>query len=540
MASKNKQRKEKRGEIEQLKDKYRGVFICLNMIVKDEEDNILKCLNSVKNIINGVVICDTGSSDKTIEIIEQFLITEKLPGIVVKTKWEDHFGWNRTEALRHAEFFMYNLQRDEHQKLDLKYYVLFMDADDYAVDDKNNEGEFVLNRKGLTLDRYNVMKLRGNVKYPFPWVLRIYPDPSINSLIKKLSIQKYFEELGGPVVTENDSESDDSDDSDDTDDTDSDSESGDDSNDKSNGPKGPVGPVGPKLNTLKTIKSDDQNGSKVTDSSKINNGSKVADSSKINNSSKVANSSKINNGSIELNDSDLSLAPCKRWWWVSTRHETPTSLKWGAVEGPLITGGFVNSLSVGCRSRDPLTYLKDTMAFLKDLQRDPKDSRSIFYVAESARNANLPEVARIYYKKCMAMNAGFDEEKYYSALQLVIPNLWKKHKRAKNIQILLSAYQWCPQRYEAPYYLLVLWKQTQLWRQGYHLIQNVAAKLPPSNALFADTDINEWRFYDEAAIFSFWNECKDQYKELSKKALKSTLLPDDVRQRIKGDLQKYN
>ena len=44
------------------------VTISLCMIVKDEEQNLPGCLDSVKDLVDEIVIVDTGSSDRTEEI----------------------------------------------------------------------------------------------------------------------------------------------------------------------------------------------------------------------------------------------------------------------------------------------------------------------------------------------------------------------------------------------------------------------------------------------------------------------------------------
>ena len=68
------------------------------MIVKNESKVILRLLNSVLPIVDSYCICDTGSTDNTIELIETFFEKNNIPGRIVKEPFQD-FGYNRTFAL---------------------------------------------------------------------------------------------------------------------------------------------------------------------------------------------------------------------------------------------------------------------------------------------------------------------------------------------------------------------------------------------------------------------------------------------------------
>jgi len=89
--------------------------ICLSMIVKNEEKDIKRCLESVIPFIDYWVISDTGSTDKTKELIQEIMDKHEVPGELHEHKWKD-FSTNRNYALElsreHADF------------------IWFMDADD--------------------------------------------------------------------------------------------------------------------------------------------------------------------------------------------------------------------------------------------------------------------------------------------------------------------------------------------------------------------------------------------------------------------------
>ena len=70
--------------------------IALCMIVKDEEELLEECLDSVKGLVDEIIIADTGSKDRTKEIAGKFTSN------VFDFKWNDNFSEARNFSLSKA------------------------------------------------------------------------------------------------------------------------------------------------------------------------------------------------------------------------------------------------------------------------------------------------------------------------------------------------------------------------------------------------------------------------------------------------------
>lgn len=88
--------------------------LCLNMIVKNEAKIITRLLDSVLKIIDCYCICDTGSTDNTIEIIQEYFEQKHISGKIISQPFV-HFSHNRNLALKACE--------------GMSDYILLLDAD---------------------------------------------------------------------------------------------------------------------------------------------------------------------------------------------------------------------------------------------------------------------------------------------------------------------------------------------------------------------------------------------------------------------------
>ena len=88
--------------------------LCLNMIVKNESKIITRLLESVLPVIDCYCICDTGSTDNTVELIQDFFNKKNITGKIVNEPFKN-FAHNRNFALQSC--------------VGMSDYVLFLDAD---------------------------------------------------------------------------------------------------------------------------------------------------------------------------------------------------------------------------------------------------------------------------------------------------------------------------------------------------------------------------------------------------------------------------
>lgn len=124
------------------------ISICLVMIVKDEEDTIEKCLRAVSPFISYWVIVDTGSQDRTREIILDTTSKLGIKGELHQRPWVN-FEVNRTESLKLAQ-----------GKCDYRWII---DADDTFVVDTPGSNPFV----GLSTapDAYQLLYRLNSLQY---------------------------------------------------------------------------------------------------------------------------------------------------------------------------------------------------------------------------------------------------------------------------------------------------------------------------------------------------------------------------------------
>lgn len=116
------------------------ISISLCMIVKDEEKVLKRCLDSAKDIVDEIIIVDTGSCDKTKEIASNY--TDK----IYDFKWVDDFSKARNFSFSKAT----------------KEYILWLDADDVIL--AKDKEKFISLKKDLN-SNVDVVMMKYNIAF---------------------------------------------------------------------------------------------------------------------------------------------------------------------------------------------------------------------------------------------------------------------------------------------------------------------------------------------------------------------------------------
>lgn len=157
--------------------------ICLNMIVKNESKIITRLFDSVISIIDCYCICDTGSTDNTVQIITDYFNDKGIKGKVVTEPFKN-FCHNRNVALQSC--------------LGMSDYVLLLDADmvldvlNFQKNTLSNFDHFAILQGNESFYYQNVRIVKNNGKYKYVGVTHEYIDTPPNSKIFNIEKNKLF------------------------------------------------------------------------------------------------------------------------------------------------------------------------------------------------------------------------------------------------------------------------------------------------------------------------------------------------------------
>lgn len=207
-----------------------------------------------------------------------------------------------------------------------------------------------------------------------------------------------------------------------------------------------------------------------------------------------------------------------------------------ACDGAFTQGkleGLVNRpQSDGARSADPQKYIKDAAVFEQALKREPQNTRYVFYLAQSYRDAGLDEAALVNYAR-RAKLGGFQEEVWYSMFQ--VASLLERLGRPEHevVMAYLEAHQARPARAESLCELARYLRLKQKYALAYLFARQAAETPMPKDILFVHEATYSWRARDEWSVAAYYVGKHEESIALTEALLDSPSLPESERARVK-------
>jgi glycosyltransferase involved in cell wall biosynthesis len=154
----------------------------------------------------------------------------------------------------------------------------------------------------------------------------------------------------------------------------------------------------------------------------------------------------------------------------------------------------------GARARDPLTYRRDALALERALLQEPDNTRYVFYLAQSYRDASDLELALRWYRKRAAMG-GWKEEVWYSLYQVAQIQERMQAPWPETLESYLAAHQFLPDR-AGPLYRIGMHYTARREYQTAHLFLSraVAIPAPEPGRLFVERPLYEFQIAAEYTV----------------------------------------
>lgn len=228
------------------------------------------------------------------------------------------------------------------------------------------------------------------------------------------------------------------------------------------------------------------------------------------------------------------------WRWQGVLHEYLASTAPHAWQ-PLAAPAIVVQHD-GARARDPNTYLKDMAVLQEALVAEPGNTRYVFYLAQSQRDAGLLAEARENYLRRAAMG-GWDEEVWYALFQAAVMAERLQMPAAEVQAAYLAAYEARPTRAEPLVELARFQRLRGLHAHAAVFAQAASALASPPDRLFVDGAAYRWRALDELAVSAYYVP-GEHWQRTGQHACamlveKQNALPAEVRERVLQNARFY-
>lgn len=189
----------------------------------------------------------------------------------------------------------------------------------------------------------------------------------------------------------------------------------------------------------------------------------------------------------------------------------------------------------GARSSDPLKYHKDAALLETALKDDPNNTRNVFYLAQSYRDAGENEKALQSYIR-RAKLGGWNEEIYFSLYQVALLKEKLNYPHAEIVAAYELAHRYRPSRIEPLYHLANYYRRHEQFLPAY-LTARKGLLIPESkDLLLVEHWAHDYGLLMEMSIAAYWLEWYEEAKVASLQLLDNPILPDSFRTAVNRNL----
>jgi hypothetical protein len=219
------------------------------------------------------------------------------------------------------------------------------------------------------------------------------------------------------------------------------------------------------------------------------------------------------------------------WRYAGVVHEYPVCRE-PHSEQRLQGDYHIESRRLGARGRDAGIYRRDARLLQAELERRPDDPRTVFYLAQSLRDAGDAGGALRWYRRRVEMG-GWPEEVFFSRLQIghCLARLGAAPEQI--VSAYLEAHDSRPSRAEPLYELARHYREREQWPLAYLFAERAAAIPDPvEDTLFVAADVHRWRACEEWALAAYYTGRYAESFGLWSRLLASDAVPERYRDQI--------
>ena len=220
----------------------------------------------------------------------------------------------------------------------------------------------------------------------------------------------------------------------------------------------------------------------------------------------------------------------KDWIWEGVLHEYPR------CEGKCEITRTDDMCNIprydGARSKDEDKYLKDAIILEEAVKKEPLNSRYWFYLAQCYADGGRYKEALAPLEKVIEIST-WKEEKFIALLRKARYKKLSGIPFEEVVEDYMTAHKFKPDRVEPLYDLISNYRVAKNYRAAAALLETaLAIPYPPTEMLFVEVELYDWRVKDEASLIYYYIGEPERALLLGAELLNNRGIPKEDHERI--------